>query len=151
MVRWVQFGVFSPIFRLHSDHGVREPWRFGRRALEIMRRFLRLRREMLPYLRRLAREAHETGVAPCRPMYYEFPDEEEAYRRPYQYMLGPDILVVPVTNPAGHASVWIPPGEWRNLLKDNNIIGDRIFEEVFELKRFPIFFRDKCKLEIKLE
>ncbi|GAB4316270.1 MAG: hypothetical protein Kow0059_08740 [Candidatus Sumerlaeia bacterium] len=141
MVRWVQFGVFSPVFRLHSDHGVREPWRFGRRAGAIMGRFLRLRRAMRPYLKRCARQACETGLALVRPMYFEFPEHHEAYEFPLQYMLGSDVLVAPVTSPEGVNSCWIPPGVWRHLFDNRALSGPLLLNESVPLEVMPVFIR----------
>lgn len=141
MVRWVQFGCLSPIMRLHSDHGIREPWLFGKDALEIIRSFLQLRREMLPYLKHLADEAHETGVGLCRPMYYEYPEAPEAYEFNYQYMLGDAMVVAPVTNPEGMVDMWLPPGDWQHLGEDRIISGPcRIIEQV-PLDIAPIYVR----------
>ncbi len=142
MVRWVQFGVFSPIFRLHSDHGVREPWRFGKKGLAIMRRFLQLRRDFVaPRLRDLAGEAHQTGASPFRPMYHEFPAEEQAYRHPGQYMMGDRVLVAPVTREDGRVRYWIPPGTWRHLFLDREIGGPCALAEEVPLEVMPVYER----------
>lgn len=145
MVRWLQFGVFSPIMRLHSDHGVREPWKFGRRAGEIMARFLRLRRALLPYLRQCADEAVKTGLALARPMYYEFPEHEEAYQFPLQYMLGPDLLVAPVTNADGEAEYWLPPGGWVHLFDGTDVPVSAIAFENTPLEFIPVYIRAGSK------
>ncbi len=139
MVRWVQFGALSPIMRLHSDHGIREPWKFGKEALGIMRRFLLLRQELLPYFRALAREAHRTGVGPCRPMYYEFPGSAEAYRRPLQYMLGGEYLVSPVANPGGQKATWLPPGKWSHCFEERLVEGPCVIEERVPLASMPVY------------
>jgi alpha-glucosidase (family GH31 glycosyl hydrolase) len=141
-VRWVQFGALSPMFRLHSDHGVREPWRFGKDALRIVRRFLQFRACLLPYLADLAREAHETGVGLCRPMYYEFPSEAEAYAREGQYMLGPAMLVCPVVNPEGWVSTWIPPGRWSHAFRERVIEGPTVIEEKVPLEEAAVYVRE---------
>ena len=142
MTRWVQFGVFSPIFRLHSDHGVREPWRFGRQALAIMRRFLHVRRDIVaPYLRQLAREAHRSGVPPFRPMYHEYPAEEQAYRHAGQYMMGDRFLVAPVAREDGRVRYWVPPGLWRHLFLDREIEGPCVLAEEVPLETMPVYER----------
>jgi alpha-glucosidase (family GH31 glycosyl hydrolase) len=141
MVRWTQFGCLSPIMRLHSDHGIREPWRFKATTLDIMRRFLHFRRLLQAYLQRLADEANRSGVGLCRPMYYEFPEEEQAFNRPLQYMLGDALLVAPVTDPEGQSELWFPPGEWRHCFYDRLITGPCQIKEFVPLAYAPVYVR----------
>ena len=91
IVRWFQYGVFCPLFRLH---GVREPlnglygaqssgadnevWSFGERAYEILRHLLFLREKLRPYLRELNVAAHVNGTPPMRPVYFDFPKDPSA-------------------------------------------------------------------------
>jgi hypothetical protein len=95
-VRWVQFGCWSPIVRMHSDHGRREPWAYGRWVLEALRKALLTRSTLVPYLAHLGRVAHESGLPLCRPLYLAWPDRGEAYTHPDQYLLGDGVLVGPV-------------------------------------------------------
>ncbi|ATE51961.1 TIM-barrel domain-containing protein [Actinosynnema pretiosum] len=115
--RWVQLGAFQPIDRLHSDHGDRLPWDYTGAAAEAGLKFLRLREALVPHTYSLARQAARTGVPITRPMYLNYPDHEDAYNHPAQYLFGDDVLVAPITTPdnaAGTGSVdaWIPPGTW---------------------------------------
>ncbi|MBC8123162.1 MAG: DUF5110 domain-containing protein [Gemmatimonadaceae bacterium] len=111
-VRWVQFGCWSPLVRLHSDHGLREPWAYGRWVLEALRKAMRTRIEFVPYLYHLSRVAYDTGLPLCRPMYLGYPEESEAYRVPTQYLLGEGVLIAPVVEAGGYRQVWLPVGEW---------------------------------------
>jgi len=138
-IRWVQFGCLSPVFRFHSNHGIREPWRFKKQTLEIVRRFMQLRKKLLPYLKRLSNEAHKTGVGLCRPMYYEFPEMEEAYQFPEQYMLGDLYVVSPVTGEDGWKSTWIPPGCWRHCFRSQVISGPAVIKEKIPLETMPLY------------
>jgi len=112
LVRWLQFGCFSPIVRLHSDHGRREPWHYGQRALEAVREALQLRMQLLPYLYHLTRMTYDTGLPLCRPLYLAYPEDEEAYQASTQFLLGDRILVAPVVEPGGYRSVYLPAGGW---------------------------------------
>ena len=123
-VRWTQFGVFSPITRLHSSDSpfnTREPWRFGERAQRIMTAFLRLRHRLVPYLHTMNRRAHRDGEPLVQPMYYDHPDDDDAYRVPNQYCFGDRLLVAPITTPADRATglgavrAWLPPGRWTDV------------------------------------
>lgn len=117
LVRWVQFGVFSPIMRLHSTSNLfngKEPWKFGEPAYGILKRFLRLRHQLVPYLYTLNRRCSQEGVLPVRPMYYDSPDRDAAYEVPNQYAFGEELLVCPITAPTdpelglGHTVAWLP-------------------------------------------
>ena len=119
MVRWTQFGVFSPITRLHcneSPFNSREPWRYGAQAERIVTRFLALRHRLVPYLYTMNRRAHVDGAPLVSPMYYDHPDEPAAYTVPNQYLFGDRLLVAPITAPRAPATqlgavrAWLPPG-----------------------------------------
>jgi hypothetical protein len=103
-VRWLQSGTFQPILRLHSvPGGQRLPWEYQGDAREIAGKFLRLRHALVPYLYTVAREAHDTGLPMTRGMYLEYPDADAAYSHDRQYLLGDDVLVAPVGEPAEQA------------------------------------------------
>lgn len=146
-LRWVQFGCFSPVFRLHSNHGTREPWAYGPEIEEICRKFIRLRQRMIPYFYALARETHDTGLPLCRPMYLAYPHlDPTAYEYPRQYFLGPHVLVAPIGTPSepdGAASkvVWIPPGLWYDFWTDEPVEGPDERLVRVPRSRIPIFVR----------
>ena len=123
-VRWTQFGVFAPITRLHSSDSpfnTREPWRYGERARRVMTSFLRLRHRLVPYLYTMNRRAHVDGEPLVQPMYYEHPQDADAYRVRNQYLFGDRLLVAPITTPADRATglgavrAWLPPGRWTDV------------------------------------
>ena len=142
MVRWTQFGCLSPILRFHSNHGVREPWAFGDEALTVIRAFMQLRKCLMPYLAQLADEAQRTGVAPCRPMYYEFPGEDLAFEHPRQFMLGPALLASPVSREDGIVQTWLPPGRWHHAFEDRVVTGPAVIEEHVPLDIMPLWTRE---------
>lgn len=111
-VRWVQFGCWSPIVRLHSDHGKREPWAYGRWVLDAVRKAFHTRIQLIPYLYHLSRIAYDTGLPLCRPLYLVYPDDLEAYQTPTQYMLGDRVLVAPIVEAGGYRQVYLPEGGW---------------------------------------
>ena len=146
-VRWLQFGCLSPIMRLHSFDGVREPWRFEPPTLEIARRFMKLRMRLLPYLSTLATEAHETGVVPARPMWFEF-DDDDAYRCLGQYMLGDALLAAPVVREDSRVRYWLPPGRWHDAFSERTQSGPAWVEETVPLDIMPLWLRDGAVLEL---
>ena len=120
-VRWVQFGVLSPIFRFHNcgdptlDY---RPWSKEEKVREPALAALRLRRALIPYLYTAARGNHLGGPPPCTPMYYAWPYEESACHCPGQYRFGQSLIAAPYCTKADPETgfsrkvVWLPPGEW---------------------------------------
>ncbi|MDE7396810.1 MAG: alpha-xylosidase, partial [Muribaculum sp.] len=101
-IRWLQYGAFSPILRVHSTKDTRlkkEPWNYEPRYAEIMRNTIRNRYDMAPYIYTMGRKTHETGLSICRPMYYDYPEAAEAYDMKNEYMFGDQMLVLPITAP----------------------------------------------------
>ena len=100
--RWVQYGVFSPIMRLHSTSSrfnSKEPWRFRPEIRAVMEDFLRLRHRMIPYLYTMNYRQYAEGIPLVLPMYYAYPDMDEAYRVPNQYLFGSELMVAAITTP----------------------------------------------------
>jgi hypothetical protein len=142
-VRWIQFGVFQPILRLHSDHGRRLPWEYGKRADRVASEFLRLRESLVPYTYTAARQAHDSGMPIVRAMYLGWPGAGAAYRFDRQYMFGESLLVAPVAAPGKRAAkrVWFPPGEWIDVFTGQTHRGPRAKTLSVPLERMPVFAR----------
>jgi alpha-D-xyloside xylohydrolase len=156
IVRWFQYGVFCPLFRLH---GVRQPmnglygaqssgadnevWSFGDKAYEIIRGLLFLREKLRPYLRVLNQAAHDKGSPPMRPLYYNFPADEAAANLADQFMLGPDLLVAPVTEQGAVArSVYFPAGaDWIDAWTGQEFRGGQRLQAEAPLERIPVYWR----------
>ena len=123
-VRWVQYGALSPILRTHSNKDpslVKEIWRYRDEYFDALYNAVRLRYQLVPYIYTMARETYETGVSLCRPMYYDYPEADEAYRYEGQYMFGNDILVAPVTSSdkgtnVSEKDIWLPEGKWYEVV-----------------------------------
>jgi alpha-D-xyloside xylohydrolase len=95
-VRWVQYGVFSPITRLHCTRGLtRYPWDYGEEAERIASDYIRLRYRLLPILYAAARRAYEDGTPIMRRCDLEWPNEPEA-KRDKQFLFGEDLLIAPI-------------------------------------------------------
>ncbi|MHC4427628.1 MAG: glycoside hydrolase family 31 protein [Planctomycetota bacterium] len=149
-LRWIQFGVFSPVLRTHAARHAqaeRRIWAFEERIFRPAREAFRLRHALLPYIYTAARQAYDTGVAICRPMYYEFPELDEAYEHPGQYMFGADLIVAPVVTPVDPASglaereLWLPPGSWTHLFTGQTVSGPCVLRLLVPLDEIPVFVR----------
>ncbi len=121
-VRHLQFGVFSPINRLHctnDDTMTKEPWAYKNGAGLIAEEFLRFRHKLVPYLYTANYKCFSEGIALIEPLYYEW-KEEKAYAYPAEYRFGSELLVIPATQRAetdGYTRIcaWLPEGVWTDI------------------------------------
>ena len=149
-LRSVQFGVFSPINRLHctsAEFCTKEPVFYPNGTGLIAESFLRLRHAMIPYLYSAMILTNEEGRALIEPMYYEYPNEEEAYKCPSQYMFGSELLVAPVTAPGDEkgmakTEVWLPEGKWTDIFTGDVYEGGRRVDMVRFMDSIPVLAKE---------
>ncbi|MEU0403183.1 alpha-xylosidase [Streptomyces sp. NPDC006197] len=146
--RWLAFGLLSSHSRLHGSDSYRVPWEFGDEAVDVARKFTRLKHRLMPYLYAAAVEAHTTGVPVMRPMHLEFPHDPACRTPDRQYMLGPDLLVAPVTSPGGEVEVYVPEGEWTHLLTGETVTGPGWRHETHALDSLPLYVRPGAVLPL---
>ena len=142
-IRWAQWGLLSPLSRFHGTTP-REPWEYGERAVRIVRRYVRLRYRLIPYMLAAAGETTRTGVPIMRHMALEFPDEPNAHTLDDQYMFGPDLLVAPViVEGARSRAVYLPEGTWTDLDRPARTWqGPGFVRMRAPLGRIPVLVRD---------
>lgn len=157
IIRWFQFGVFSPVMRLHgarkrqSGYVLRHPgliepsggdneiWCFGERNYPVIKSLIELRERLRPYLVRLMEENCAEGSPVMRPMFYQYPEDEVCYTLDDQYMFGPDILFAPICcQGATSRKVYLPQGSWI-LLKDGSRHSGGWMEAEASLDEFIAF------------
>jgi len=128
--RWVQYGVFSPIMRLHSTksyYSRREPWRYNLDVETTVAHFMRLRHQMIPYLHTFNHFQSHGDLPLVRPLYYEYPFDKEAYRHQNQYFFGSELMVRPFTSKTikklrmAKEDVWFKEGGWFHFFSDEYI------------------------------
>lgn len=147
MLRWLQFGVFSPIFRTHGasqEGNERRIWKFGN--FEKLLKCVNLRYELMPYIYTAARQAYDTGISICRPLYYEWPEENEAYRQEGEYMFGDNILVSPIVTTSNGDShtfhkTWLPEGRWYDVCRNRLLDGGQTLSEYYADDEIPYFIK----------
>jgi alpha-D-xyloside xylohydrolase len=139
--RWTAFGLLSSHSRLHGSDSYRVPWAFDNEAVDITRRFTRLKLALMPYLARVADEAHTEGVPMMRPMVLEFPQDRGAVAVDTQYMLGDALLVAPVFSPDGVVEYYVPPGTWTHLETGAQVAGPGWFRETHAVDSLPLMVR----------
>ncbi len=147
LLRWIQFGVFTPIFRTHATKGTyinRLIWTYEN--FPLMNEAVKLRYAMFPYLYTMARKNYDTGIGICRPLYYEYPELEEAYDNEGEYFFGDDILVAPIVEPSvngvSRKRIWFPEGNWWSVAHNRMIKGGAVEELDFALNQIPYFYRE---------
>jgi len=141
--RWVAFGTFQPLDRLHSNHGDRLPWTYGSAANAAASAFLRLREALVPYTYTLARRAYDTGLPITGPLYLQWPHEPGSYAHPPEYTFGSDVVVAPVTAPGdpAPASFWVPPGTWIDWFTGHSYAGPSVQTARVPLTQMPVLIR----------
>ena len=146
-LRWMQFGVFTPIFRTHATNwsGIeRRIWKYDN--FPLLLETVRLRYALMPYIYTSCREAYDTGLSLCRPLYYEWPEENKAYTCEDEYMFGNDILVAPVVAPVAAdgktlRQVWLPEGKWFDVCRNRLLDGNTTFTDAYTLNEIPYFYK----------
>ena len=148
--RWIQWGIFSPIVRTHTTKNPaseRRIWAYPPEYFLMMRDAILLRYAMVPYIYTAARQTYEGGISICRPMYYDYPDQKEAYDFKDQYLFGGDLLVAPVTAPVSAdsllttKSIWIPEGTWIEWFTGKHVRGPAVLERHFALDEIPVYVK----------
>jgi len=162
VVRWFQYGVFCPLFRLHGDREPRTPtghaqtggpnevWSFGAQASPIIAEQLRLRERLRPYIHEQMHRASTDGLPPMRPLFVDFPQDADAWSVDDEFLFGPDILVAPVTG-AGERRrrVYLPAGAaWTDAWTGAVHEGGTTIDADAPLERIPVFLRDGSRLPI---
>lgn len=156
VLRWLQFGVFTPIFRTHATKDSRierQIWKFPN--FPTMLEAVKLRYALFPYIYTMAREAYDTGISICRPLYYDFPETEEAYSYEGEYMFGNDILVAPITEAAVNGvstkQIWFPVGKWWSAATNELIEGPCVRKMSFTQEQIPYFFKQGAMIPFNPE
>jgi alpha-glucosidase (family GH31 glycosyl hydrolase) len=148
--RWIQFGIFSPILRTHTTKNAdaeRRIWAYPPEFADVMRDAFQLRYAMIPYIYTAARVAYDSGVAVVHPLYYDWPEADDAYAFPHEYRFGADLVVSPVVTPVDSASglarerLWLPPGEWVEWSSGARLQGPRVVDRTFALDELPVYAR----------
>ncbi|KAL2784594.1 putative alpha-xylosidase [Aspergillus keveii] len=160
LIRWVQYGVFSPMFRLHSSNSPwnpKEPWNLGGDEERILTKFLRLRHRLVPYLYTMNARAARDNLPLIQPMYWGYPENDEAYQVPNQYLYGSELMVAPITAPRdkqsglGQVLVWFPPARHVDIFSGVVYDGDRLLWVARPLDGYPVFAREGSIIPLDAE
>jgi alpha-glucosidase len=142
--RWIQLGVFHPFCRTHSsgDHGNQEPWAFDEEVINITRKFVSLRYQLLPYLYTMFWQYIEEGVPMLKPLVYYDQEDIQTHYRNDEFIFGNQILVCPILEPnAVGRRMYIPRGEWYNYWTNEFSIGGREVWVDTKFDEIPVFVK----------
>jgi alpha-D-xyloside xylohydrolase len=167
IVRWFQYGVFCPIFRLHGFREPRTPasnmltsestgaanevWSFGDKAYDIIKDILIMRQRLLPYVNQQMQLAHKKGTPPMRPLFFDFPEDTDCAAVDDEFLFGPDILVAPILEyGVRKRKVYLPAGtSWTDAWTDKKINGGQWIDADAPLEKIPVYLRGDSNLPIK--
>jgi alpha-D-xyloside xylohydrolase len=160
IVRWFQYGVFCPLFRLHGHRkpntsdfngAPNEVWSFGERVYEIIRELMMLRERLRPYIMAQMKLAHENGTPPMRPLFFDFYNDKNTFAIEDEYMFGPDLLVAPVLyEGACTRELYLPGGcTWTDAWSGNTLRGGQWITAEAPLERIALYLRDGAYLPLQ--
>ena len=142
--RWIQLGVFHPFCRVHSsgDHGDQEPWSFDEEVTNIVRDYVELRYQLLPYLYTMFWEYAQEGIPMIKPLVYFDQEDHQTFYRTDEFIFGNDILVCPILEPnAQGRRMYIPRGLWYNYWSDEVVEGGKELWVDADINKIPLFVR----------
>jgi alpha-glucosidase len=144
LVRSYQVSFLAPFCRNHKvvDGYDQEPWRFGKYYEDIIRKYLKLRYELLPFLYTTLEEAHRTGVPLFRPLLLNYQDDANTYNLDDQFMIGEELLVAPIVKPdVTRRLVYLPAGTWYDYWTNKKYTGGTMISVEAPLETVPMFVR----------
>ena len=140
-IRWAEFSAFCGFF-LNGGHGERRLWKRTQPELEIVRKFSWLHTELVPYMYSQVVLCHNGGQPLMRPL----------AQGKFQYLFGGDFLVAPIHEDKLGRTVALPPGKWRYLFDDRQVLqGPAQLTRDFPLDEFPVFVREGAVVPLKVK
>ncbi|MDR1805648.1 MAG: DUF5110 domain-containing protein [Clostridium sp.] len=159
-LRWVQFGVFNPIMRLHSTSNEfmgKEPWKYRDDVYKYTVELLRLRHRLVPYLYSMNKRSHTEGIALCEPLYYTHPNVEAAYKYGNEYYFGSELLCAPVTEKISkhtnlaQVKLWLPEGRWTDIFNGRIYNGGREATLCRGAESIPVLAKEGAIIPLALD
>ncbi|NHJ32002.1 MAG: DUF5110 domain-containing protein, partial [Asgard group archaeon] len=152
LTRWYQLGIFYPFVRNHSAKGTvaQEPWAFGEETEKIIRKYIELRYQLIPYFYTLAWEASLTGLPMMRPLFMEFPSDAETYSSKWcntEFLIGDKLLVAPILTKSIKdkspvtREIYLPKGKWYDYWTKEQLDGGKIIQKEVAIDQLPLFVK----------
>ena len=159
-LRYVQFGVFSPIFLLAGDSGKyykREPWKWNNIILNIIREYMQLRNKLVPYIYNESYTYHKYGVPLIQPLYYKYPKIYDEPNYVNQYFFGSKIMISPIVKKRNYEMnrvvqrVFIPNGVWYDYTTGKKFMGNNYYVGFYKNDDYPIFVKEGSIIPMSLD
>lgn len=158
--RYIQLGVFSPILMIASDEGKyyrREPWRWNAAQFEMLRKYLTLRNQLIPYIYTESYIYYQSGSPLIQPLYYQYPKiyDEPLYKN--QYFFGSQMLVCPITKKKNTVMnrvvqrMFIPEGVWYELESGKKYLGNKYYMSFYKDEDYPVFCKEGSIIPLSLD
>lgn len=138
--RWTQFGLLSSHSRYHGSKEYKVPWVYDEEAVDVTRKFTKLKLSLMPYLMNEAVKATK-GIPMMRSMVLEFPEDLSCHTLDRQFMLGENLLVAPIFNDKGEVDFYVPKGKWVNYLTNETYEGGMWYHETHDYFTLPLLVR----------
>ena len=146
-IRWLQYGVFQPIYRPHAQDNIAPEVVFhDKETQDILRKYIKLRYNLLPYNYTLAYQNSSTGMPLMRPLFFEYEPEDERsltlINNAKSYLWGDAFLVTPIVDTGvSDVSVALPQGVWFDYFTDTTYQGNQTVTLATSLETLPVLVR----------
>jgi alpha-D-xyloside xylohydrolase len=152
MIRWYQYGVFTPIFRTHGNRPNNEAWTIGGNTYPHIRAAIILRERLRPYVMEQMKLASLRGLPPMRPVFFDFASDPKTAEIEDQFLFGPDLLVAPITKyQARSRDVYLPAGtDWTDAWTGKKISGGQVIRADAPIEHIPVYVRGDNPTLLKL-
>lgn len=159
-IRYIQFGVFNPIFILAGDAGKyykREPWKWNQIKLSVIKEYMQLRNKLIPYIYNEGYAYHKYGVPVVQPLYYKYPKIYDEPNYVNQYFFGSKFMISPIIkkkNPEMNRVVqriFIPNGTWYDYASGKKFAGNKYYINFYKDEDYPIFVKEGSIIPMSLD
>lgn len=159
-IRYIQFGVFSPIFILAGEAGKfykREPWKWDSIKLGVIREYMCLRNKLVPYIYNEGYIYHKYGVPLIQPLYYKYPKIYDEPNYVNQYFFGSKIMISPIIKKKNYEMnrvvqrVFIPNGVWYDYNSGKKFVGNKYYTGFYKENDYPIFIKEGSIIPMSLD
>jgi len=159
-LRYIQFGVFSPILRFSSESGKyyrKEPWKQDYKTTEITRDYLQLRHKLIPYIYSESYKNYKSGTPLIQPIYYKIPEMYDDNKIKNQYYFGSQLLVAPIINKKEAVMnrvihrFYLPKGTWYDFTTGKKFPGERDYVSFYKDEDYPVFAEEGAIIPLSLD
>jgi len=159
-IRYIQFGVFNPIFILAGDTGKyykREPWKWNQVKLSVIRDYMQLRNKLIPYIYNEGYVYHKYGVPLIQPLYYKYPKIYDEPTYVNQYFFGSKFMISPIVKRKNIEmnrvvqNIFIPNGVWYDYFSGKKFSGNKYYVNFYKDEEYPIFVKEGAIIPMSLD